>query len=318
MVDKKIIELFRVIPGVKIKLSAYDPGWVGDKKMQKLGEGVARQRAMELLEKERGVLGEAQGKLYANDQYAVLLILQGVAGAGLDEVVKHVMTGVNPQGCQVKSFGKSSTEELDHDFLWRYTRALPERGRIGIFNGSYYDEVLTSRVNPEVLRREKLPQFSSQIPTLQSGGAEGKGSINKAFWKDRYKSINNFEGHLIRNGMVMMKIFLNISKEEQRKRMMEMIGDPAQRWRFSPAELEQRKAWDQYLEAYEETISSTSTQGAPWYVIPADHRWVANAMVADILTDVILELGVDYPKLSEDKQKDLQAARGKLENEVEQ
>ena len=317
MVDKKIIELFRVKPGTKIKLSTYDPGWVGDKKMQKLGEGVARQRAMELLEKERGVLGEAQGKLYASDVYAVLLILQGVAGAGLDEVVKHVMTGVNPQGCQVKSFGKSSTEELDHDFLWRYTPALPERGRIGIFNGSYYDEVLTARVNPEVLRREKLPQFSSQIPTLQSGGAEGKGSINKAFWKDRYKSINNFEGHLIHNGMVMMKIFLNISKEEQRKRMMEMIGDPAQRWRFSPAELEQRKAWDQYLEAYEETISSTSTQGAPWYVIPADHRWVANAMVADILTDVILELGVDYPKLSEDKQKDLQAARGKLENEAE-
>jgi PPK2 family polyphosphate:nucleotide phosphotransferase len=309
MVDKKIIDLFRVSPKTKVSLAAYDPGWVGGEEMQGSSEAVARQRALELLEKERGVLAEAQGRLYASDEYAVLLILHGMTDAGLDEVVKHVMTGVNPQGCQVKTFGKPSAEELDHDFLWRYTRAIPERGRIGIFDGSYYDEVVSARVNPKILASEKLPG----LPDGEGTGKEGE--IGKSFWKDRYKSINNFENHLWRNGIVALKIFLHISKEEQKRRILEMIGDPAQRWNYSPAVMEQRKAWDTCIEAYEDAISATSTEIAPWYVIPADHHWVAEAMVADLLTDLILNMGVDYPKLPKEKLNELQAAKEKLQNE---
>ncbi|MGH2571235.1 MAG: PPK2 family polyphosphate kinase, partial [bacterium] len=231
--------------------------------------------------------------------YSVLVCLQAMDAAGKDGTIKHVMTGVNPQGVQVFAFKAPSPEELDHNFLWRYMRALPERGRIGIFNRSYYEDVLVVRVHPELLERQKLPP----------------GKRGESFWRDRYEDINAFERHLVRNGTVILKFFLNVSKDEQKKRFLERLDNTEKHWKFSTADLAERAHWDEYVEAFEEALSATSTEWAPWYVVPADNKWVTRAVIADILTSSIRDLGLEAPKVSKEKKQELTAARKKLLSE---
>ena len=232
--------------------------------------------------------------LYASDRYALLLIFQAMDAAGKDSAIKHVMSGVNPQGCQVFSFKHPSAEELDHDFLWNATRKLPERGRIGIFNRSYYEEVLILRVHPELLQAEGLPADLVDSKTI---------------WRDRYRSIVNLEDHLHRNGTRIVKFFLHLSKEEQRKRFLKRIDTPEKNWKFSLADVEERKYWKHYMQAFEECLGATSTATAPWYVVPADDKENAQLIVSRIVLDALKDLKLEYPKLSPERQKELQASR---------
>ena len=240
-----------------------------------------------------------QEKLYADDRWSVLIILQAMDAAGKDSVVEHVMSGLNPQGVQVHSFKQPSAEELDHDFLWRAARHLPERGRIGIFNRSYYEEVLVVRVHPELLERQKLP----------------KPLAGKDIWKQRFDDICAFERHLARNGTRILKFFLHVSKEEQRKRFLARIDEPAKRWKFSMADVAERKFWDKYQEAYEDMIRHTSQPEAPWFVVPADHKWFTRMVVAGALVQELQALGVDFPKVEGKALKELQEAGKALKEE---
>ncbi len=242
-------------------------------------------------------LSKLQRLLYASDQHALLLIFQAMDAAGKDGVIAHVMSGVNPQGCQVFSFKHPSAEELEHDFLWRTTRCLPERGRIGIFNRSYYEEVLIARVHPEILRGEGLPTHD---------GEEGH------IWRGRYESIVGFERHLHRNGTRIVKFFLHLSKEEQRKRFLKRIDDPDRRWKFSQADVEERKSWRRYMKAYEACLSATSTAGSPWYVVPADDKRNARLLVSRIIVDTLASLKMQYPALSESRLRELRSIRRQL------
>jgi PPK2 family polyphosphate:nucleotide phosphotransferase len=296
VISKKILDRFRVDPGEKFRLRDVDPGWRGPKELRDLEGDELKERARDLVRANLDELAEAQERLYANDVYAVLAIFQAMDAAGKDGMIKHVMSGVNPQGCQVFAFKAPSAEELDHDFLWRCVKALPERGRIGIFNRSYYEEVLVVRVHPEILARQKLPP-----------GKRGKG-----FWEDRYDSINDLERHLARNGTAILKFFLHVSKDEQRKRFLERIENPEKHWKFSAGDVAERDHWDDYMEAYEDAIRATSTAWAPWYVIPADHKWVARALVADVLTSTIRDLGLAHPEPTPEQRKALAAARRQL------
>jgi PPK2 family polyphosphate:nucleotide phosphotransferase len=219
--------------------------------------------------------------------------------AGKDGIIKHVMSGMNPQGCQVFSFKRPSDEELDHNFLWRSMKALPERGRIGIFNRSYYEEVLVVRVHPEFLKYQKLPP----------------GPRDKSFWEDRYDDINEFEKHLARNGTVILKFFLHLSKKEQKKRFLERLDNPEKNWKFSSADLGERAYWDDYQEAFEDAIRATSTKWAPWHIIPADHKWISRAMVSHFLADAIQSLDLKAPEMTEDKRSGLKSAKRKLLSE---
>ena len=239
-------------------------------------------------------LSDQQNVLYASDRYALLLIFQAMDAAGKDSAIKHVMSGVNPQGCQVFSFKHPSAEELDHDFLWNATRKLPERGRIGIFNRSYYEEVLILRVHPELLRAEGLPEELMD---------------SKKIWRDRYRSIVNLEDHLHRNGTRILKFFLHLSKEEQRKRFLKRIDTPAKNWKFSLADVEERKYWKEYMRAFEACLSATSTPAAPWYVVPADDKESAQLIVSRIILDALKDLKLEYPKLTPERQKELLASR---------
>jgi PPK2 family polyphosphate:nucleotide phosphotransferase len=227
------------------------------------------------------------------------VVLQAVDAAGKDGIIKHVMSGVNPQGCQVFSFRKPSAEEVDHNFLWRYMKCLPERGRIGIFNRSYYEDVLVVKVHPELLPRQKLPP----------------GKPDKAFWQARYDDINAFERHLVRNGTVVLKFFLNVSKKEQKRRFLERLENPEKHWKFSAADLAERGFWGHYMQAYEDALSATSTDWAPWYVVPADHKWVTRAIVADVLTTTITGLDLRYPEVTGAQHQALEQARRQLEQE---
>jgi PPK2 family polyphosphate:nucleotide phosphotransferase len=229
----------------------------------------------------------------------VLVVLQALDAAGKDGTIKHVMTGVNPQGCQVFSFKKPTAEDLDHNFLWRYMRCLPERGRIGIFNRSYYEDVLVVKVHPELLTAQKLPL----------------GKQGKPFWEARYEDINAFERHLVRNGTIILKFFLNVSKKEQKRRFLERLETPEKHWKFSASDLAERGFWDQYTVAYEDALSATSTEWAPWYIVPADHKWATRAIVADILTTAMLGLDLRYPEVTEEQQQALEKARQQLEHE---
>jgi PPK2 family polyphosphate:nucleotide phosphotransferase len=240
---------------------------------------------------------ELQNKLYASNSYSLLLIFQAMDGAGKDSTIEHVMSGINPQGCQVFSFKQPSAEELDHDFLWRTTRCLPERGRIGIFNRSYYEEVLVVRVHPELLLGQKLP------------GISRISQVDETFWNNRYESINDLEKHLVRNGTLILKFFLHISKEEQADRFLKRIDEPGKNWKFSMGDIEERKSWDKYQEAYEQMIRATSTSWAPWYIIPADKKWYMRTAVAEILLKHINMLGLEYPVLNESQITDLEKAR---------
>jgi PPK2 family polyphosphate:nucleotide phosphotransferase len=296
MLDPELIDRFRVRPGKKVRLKDYDTGWAQTKELKELGKGAVKARAEEALEEGRRALADAQELLWADDRYAVLVVLQAMDAAGKDGTIKHVMSGVNPQGCQVYSFKKPSAEELDHNFLWRYAKALPERGRIGIFNRSYYEDVLVVKVHPELLAAGPWPPDKP----------------GKRFWEDRYDDINAFERHLVRNGTAVLKFFLHLSKREQRDRLLARLDDPNKQWKFSTADLDERAHWDEYAAAYEDCLSATSTDWAPWYVVPADHKWAARAVVADVLVGAIRGLDLSYPKVTAEHRAALAKAREKL------
>jgi len=280
---------FRVRPDKKFRLEDHDPGFTGRFESKEDGK--------RHLEKGLEKLRDLQEKLYAQDQWAVLLIFQAMDAAGKDSVVEHVMSGVNPQGCQVYSFKQPSSEELDHDFLWRTTRCLPERGRIGVFNRSYYEEVLVVRVHPQILAKQKLPT------TL----------VTDRIWKERYEDIGAFERYLSRNGTVIRKFFLNVSKDEQRQRFLARLDQPEKNWKFAAADVEERRHWDEYMKAYEKMIEATSSDEAPWFVIPADHKWFTRLAVADVIVETLEGLGLHFPEVSEAQRQELQRARALLE-----
>src|SRR5208337_2559225 len=291
-----LIAVCRVPEGKKVRLEDYEPEWAGDPKVPK---DERKRYAEESLSQDVSELAEAQERLYAADSWSILIIFQAMDAAGKDGTIKHVMSGINPQGCQVFSFKHPSAEELDHNFLWRYTRALPERGRIGIFNRSYYEDVLVVRVHPELLQTQRIPGLK----------------INDDFWDDRYSDINTLERHLTRNGTVVLKFFLNVSKDEQRKRFIKRLEDPRKHWKFSAADLKERGFWDDYMKAYEQAIRATSTKWAPWYIIPANHKWVTRGLVARIVASTSDRLDLRYPEVSPDQETAIEQARKQLEAE---
>jgi PPK2 family polyphosphate:nucleotide phosphotransferase len=299
MIKEETIALLRVKPGTDVRLKDHDPAWTGTKEMQQLGKDELKDVAKKILKENIEELAKTQELLYANDQYSVLIIVQAMDAAGKDGLIEHVMSGVNPQGCQVFSFKKPSDEELDHNFLWRCSKALPERGRIGIFNRSYYEEVLVVRVHPELLEHQRLPP----------------GKRNWKFWGKRYDDINAFEHHLVRNGTLIIKFFLNVSRGEQKKRFLERLDNPEKNWKFSEADVAERKYWKEYMRAYEAAISATSTKWAPWYILPADHKPVTRTLAADILTSTVRGLKLKVPTVSSERRKSLEQARQALLNE---
>jgi PPK2 family polyphosphate:nucleotide phosphotransferase len=299
MIQQDILDLFRLQPGKKVRLKDHDTGWAQTKELKELGKDVVKERAREILDKNLEDLAEAQELLYADDRYAVLIVLQAMDAAGKDGTIKHVMSGVNPQGCQVSSFKKPSAEELDHNFLWRYMIRLPERGRIGIFNRSYYEDVLVVKVHPELLDPQKLPP----------------GKRGKSFWEARYEDINALERHLVRNGIVVLKFFLHVSKEEQKRRFLERLERPEKHWKFSTSDLPERAFWADYMAAYEDALAATTTEEAPWYVVPADKKWITRAVVADVITTAIRSLDLKFPEVTEEKRKALAEARRQLQEE---
>ncbi len=285
----KLIEPYRVESGKKFRLKDFDPADTGD--------GHSKKHAQELLQQGIADMATLQDKLYAQNCWGLLLIFQAMDAAGKDGAIKHVMSGVNPQGCQVYSFKQPSAEELDHDYMWRCAVRLPERGRIGIFNRSYYEEVLITRVNPQVLAAQKIPE-------------ELKG---KHIWKERYADISAFESYLARNGFVVRKFYLNLSKKEQKKRFLDRLDHPDKNWKFSAADVHEREYWDSYMKAYEEMIAHTSSKQAPWYVIPADNKWFTRVAVAAAIVETMESLNLEYPKVSAEAKKQLAEARKELE-----
>jgi PPK2 family polyphosphate:nucleotide phosphotransferase len=284
MPDKKLARRFLVKPLTKVRLREWDTAWASTELLQKVKGDELKQEAGELIRRNLERLSRAQELLFASDRYALLIVLQGMDASGKDGLVKHVMSGLNPQGCQVKSFKRPSDEELEHDFLWRYANALPPRGRIGIFNRSHYEDVLVVRVHPEWLDKQKLPARRGH-----------------SLWEHRFEDINQFERHLARNGTVILKFFLHLSKKEQKRRLLERLEDPAKHWKFSAADLAERAFWSDYVQAYEDVLSATSTKHAPWFIIPADHKWVARVLVSEILTRTIEGLDLKFPKLTEEQ-----------------
>ncbi|AMV37919.1 polyphosphate kinase 2 family protein [Planctomyces sp. SH-PL62] len=288
-----VVERCRISHPEKFRLKDHDPSWSGDKGVPKAER---KAFAEAILARSVAELAEAQERLYASDAWSVLVVLQAMDAAGKDGTIKHVMSGVNPQGCQVFSFKQPSVEELDHNFLWRYTKALPERGRIGIFNRSYYEEVLVVRVHPELAHAERIP------------GSR----IDESFWSGRFEDINNLERHLDRNGTKVLKFFLDVSKEEQRRRFLKRLDDPTRHWKFSPSDISERGRWDDYMKAYEEAISATSTPWAPWHVVPADHKWVARAIVAHTIAEALDDLNLKYPEVTPEQLAAIEAAKTEL------
>jgi len=296
---KDYVKKFMVEPQKKVQLKKYDSGWVQDKTLKNMNEEQAQELLGQMLEKDRASLAEAQELLAASHEKGILIVLQGMDTAGKDGTIRHVMAGVNPQGCEVHGFKVPSAEEHAHDFLWRYYKVLPERGTIGIFNRSYYEDVLVVRVHPE--RMEALP--------------EKLGPDAKGFWEGRYKDINAFEKHLARNGTVVLKFFLHISKDEQKNRLLDRLKNKDKYWKFSTADLAEREFWDQYVESYEEMLSATSTDYAPWFIVPADYKWVARTFVAEVIISAIDGLKLSYPKVSDEQVRQLMSAKKKLEAE---
>jgi len=286
-----VSRLFRVAHGKRFRLGDVRPG--------STGPITSKARAARRLEKGVARLSELQERLYAQDRWALLLIFQAMDAAGKDGAIKHVMSGINPQGCQVYSFKAPSVEELDHDFLWRTTRRLPERGRIGIFNRSYYEEVLVVRVHPELLAHQRVPEDL----------------VTKRVWKERFEDINALEAYLGRNGVMVRKFFLHVSKQEQRERFLSRLDEPAKNWKFSTDDVRERQHWDAYMKAYEDMIRHTATPAAPWYVVPADHKWFARLVVADAIVEALESLDLEFPTVGPDKRKDLAKARAALESE---
>ena len=285
---KKLAQHYRVCSGKKFTLAQYAPGetWQVNNK----------QEGIRLLEQQIEALRELQNKLYAQDQWAVLIILQAMDAAGKDSVIKHVMSGINPQGCQVTSFKEPSAAELDHDYLWRVHRAVPARGQIGIFNRSYYEEVLIVRVHPAFLQGQKLP------PDL----------LTRKIWDQRYEDISAFEKYLGRNGVAVRKFFLNVSREEQKRRFLARLDQPEKNWKFSAGDVRERQRWNDYMQAYEQMIRHTATPQAPWHVVPADHKWYARLIVAAAIVETLESLNLKYPTVDEEKLKEFEKARAEL------
>jgi len=290
---QKYVHPFRITKGQGFQLRDFDPADTCGVKMEK-GE------AAELLSQGTAWLAEEQEMLYAQDRWSLLLVFQAMDAAGKDGTIKHVMSGINPQGCQVFSFKQPSSEDLDHDFLWRYVKCLPERGRIGIFNRSYYEEVLVVRVHPEIFAKEKLP----------------KGCVGNRIWNERLADIANFEDYLTRQGTLILKFFLHVSRDEQKKRFMERLNTPEKSWKFSPADIQERDYWDDYMHAFEEAIRATAAQLAPWYVVPADHKWFTRLIVAAAIGEAVDKLGLSYPQADAMKKKELAMASEKLDRET--
>ncbi|HTZ06818.1 MAG TPA: polyphosphate kinase 2 family protein [Gaiellaceae bacterium] len=290
--EKRIAEFvksFRVTPGKKVTLAKdFDPGFKTTVESKKQGQ--------EMLTNGIEMLAEYQSRLYAQDTHGVLVVLQALDAAGKDGTIRHVMSGVNPQGVAVHSFKVPSAEELDHDYLWRYATKLPERGQIGIFNRSYYEEVLVVRVHPQILERQKLPK--------KSRGA--------GIWKRRYREINDWERYLTDNGIRIVKLFLNLSKEEQRTRFLRRIDLPDHNWKFSGSDVAERDYWDDYQKAFSEMLSSTSTEWAPWYVIPADRKWFARIAAGAVIANALIELNPQYPTVSQEQRDNLQQIKQQL------
>jgi PPK2 family polyphosphate:nucleotide phosphotransferase len=288
MKTDKLAKTFRVDGGKRFRLKDFDPSGTGhwrskEQAAQALQQGIAR-------------MAELQDALYAQNRWALLLIFQAMDAAGKDGVIKHVMSGVNPQGCQVYSFKAPSDLELQHDFLWRTTRCLPERGHIGIFNRSYYEEVLVVRVHDEILKSQKIPEAL----------------VGKNLWEERFEDIRCFERHMARNGTVIRKFFLNVSRKEQKRRFLARLEQPGKNWKFSAADIRERKCWDAYQEAYEAMIRNTASEHAPWYVVPADNKWFTRLVVSAVIVATLESLHPAYPKVDEGKRKELVAAKNQL------
>ena len=286
---EKYIDPFRITKGKGFKLKDFDPA-------DTCGLTMGKGEAAELLQRGTEWLAEEQDILYAQNRWSLLLVFQAMDAAGKDGTIKHVMSGVNPQGCQVFSFKQPSSEDLDHDFFWRYTKRLPERGRIGIFNRSYYEEVLVVRVHEHILKRQKLP------PPLMS----------KRIWDERLFDIAHFEDYLTRQGTIILKFFLYLSRKEQKKRFMERLDRPNKHWKFSPSDVHERKFWGDYMHAFQEAIRATASKRAPWYVVPADNKWFTRLLVAAAIVEAVENLDLAYPAVDAKKQKELQAMRADL------
>ena len=287
----RLAEAYRVAKGERFRLKDYDTSNTGEVKNKEQSEKIIENRA--------GLLSSLQEKLYAQDRWALLLVLQGMDAAGKDGVIKHVMSGVNPQGCNVHAFKAPSPEELNHDYLWRAHRCVPERGMIGIFNRSYYEEVLVVRVHPTLLQAEKLPD-----PL-----------ITKHIWEQRYEDINAFEHYLTHNGVVIRKFFLHISKKEQKKRFLERLEDSKKNWKFSMADAKERGYWNDYQEAYEEMIQNTAAKHSPWYIVPADNKWYTQLIVASAIITTLEELDLSFPDVDKEKKEELERVRESLLHE---
>jgi PPK2 family polyphosphate:nucleotide phosphotransferase len=285
MKAKKVADTYRVDSGKHFRLKDFDPADTGHWR--------SKENAAEVLQQGIVRTAELQDKLYAQNSWAMLLIFQAMDAAGKDGIIKHVMSGINPQGCQVFSFKAPSELELQHDFLWRTTRDLPERGKIGIFNRSYYEEVLVVRVHPEILKSQKTPAVL----------------VGKNVWDERFEDIRCFERHMARSGTVIRKFFLHVSKKEQKRRFLARLDEPEKNWKFSAADIHERKYWDDYQKAYEEMISNTATEHAPWYVVPADNKWFTRLVVSTVVIETLESLDLAYPKVDEAKRKELEAAK---------
>jgi PPK2 family polyphosphate:nucleotide phosphotransferase len=283
---------YRIDHGDKFRLQDYVPDDTGGLK--------SKDRAERLLNEGTERLRDLQSKLYANDQWALLVILQAMDAAGKDSLIEHVMSGVNPQGCQVYAFKAPSTEELNHDYLWRTAKRLPERGRIGIFNRSYYEEVLVVRVHPELLEKQHIPSSL----------------VTKHIWRERFEDMNNFERYLTRNGIAIRKFFLNVSREEQKKRFLKRLEEPDKNWKFSIDDIAERERWDDYMHAYEDMIRHTSTPHAPWYVLPADNKWYTRLIAAEAIVEALEDLKLSYPKVDKEKRKELRKVEAILRKEA--
>jgi PPK2 family polyphosphate:nucleotide phosphotransferase len=287
----RLAKAYRIEDGRHFRLKDFDPG--------DTGEFRSKEDAQDELEAGVAQLRDLQDKLYAQERWAVLLILQGIDAAGKDSVIKHVMSGVNPQGCQVHGFKEPSEEELNHDYLWRTNRRLPVRGQIGIFNRSYYEEVLVVRVHKDLLQNEKIPPSR----------------ISKNIWEERFEDVAGFERYLTPNGIVVRKFFLNLSKVEQKKRFLERLEEPEKNWKFSAADIHERAYWDDYMDAYEDMVRQTATAEAPWYVVPADNKWYTRVVVAAAVVHTLEKLRLTYPKVDSAQRKELEAARTALQKE---
>lgn len=288
---KRFTKPYRITDGKEFKLKHIDPADTLDLKSED------KPKAQEALKNGIELLAELQDKLYAQDRWSVLLIFQAMDAAGKDGAIKHVMSGINPQGCQVFSFKAPTSEDLDHDYLWRCIKCLPERGRIGIFNRSYYEETLVVRVHEEILTKQKLPERL----------------VTKNIWDERFQDIRNFEKYLSRNGTIVRKFFLHVSEEEQKKRFLERIDNPEKNWKFSSADAKERGHWEEYMKAYEDMIRNTATKHSPWYVVPADNKWFTRLVVAAAVIDALASLDLEYPEVGEEKLKELAEAKKLLQ-----